>query len=82
MGNEHRGLSNQAIEAADAHLHIPMRGMVQSLNLSVSAAVFLAEVARARQHDSAGSDYSLSGHEQAELTEVSSPLVGERARMR
>ena len=57
------------------HLHIPMRGMVQSLNLSVSAAVFLAEVTRARQHDSADSNYSLSGHEQAELTEVSGSLI-------
>jgi tRNA C32,U32 (ribose-2'-O)-methylase TrmJ len=75
LGNEHRGLSEQAVELADAHLHIPMRGMVQSLNLSVSAAIFLAEVSRMRQHqeDSAGvsdTSFVLNQSDQEALTKV------------
>lgn len=48
LGNEHRGLSEKAIELADRHLMIPMNGMVQSLNLSVSAAICLFEINRQR----------------------------------
>ncbi len=48
LGNEHRGLSEKAIELADRHLMIPMTGMVQSLNLSVSAAICLFEISRQR----------------------------------
>ena len=46
FGNEHTGLSPAAIELSDAHLYIPMRGFVQSLNLSVSAALCLYEMSR------------------------------------
>jgi len=49
LGNEHRGLSRQAIEMADRHITIPMSGMVQSLNLSVTAAICLYEISRQRQ---------------------------------
>lgn len=49
LGNEHRGLSDQAIEMADRLVVIPMGGMVQSLNLSVSAAVMMYEVTRRRR---------------------------------
>lgn len=49
MGNEARGLSAQALDAADQHVHIPMVGMVESLNISVSAAVVVAEVMRQRK---------------------------------
>lgn len=48
LGNEHRGLSETAIKLADRHLMIPMNGMVQSLNLSVSAAICLFELSRQR----------------------------------
>ena len=43
LGNEHRGLSNEAIESADEKFYIPMFGMVQSLNVSVSAAITIYE---------------------------------------
>lgn len=52
MGNEHRGLSKEAIEGADEKVYLPMKGMVQSLNLSVTAAIFMYEVDRQRQKDS------------------------------
>jgi tRNA (guanosine-2'-O-)-methyltransferase len=48
FGNEHRGLSEQAVALADRKLMIPMRGMVQSLNLSVTAALCLYELTRQR----------------------------------
>lgn len=49
LGNEHRGLSSHAVELADRKLMIPMRGMVQSLNLSVTAALCLYELTRQRE---------------------------------
>jgi tRNA (guanosine-2'-O-)-methyltransferase len=48
FGNEHRGLSKEAQELADEKFFIPMFGMVQSLNVSVSAAIVLYEALRQR----------------------------------
>lgn len=48
MGNEHRGLSEEAIKGADVKVYIPMKGMVQSLNISVTAAILMYEVDRQR----------------------------------
>ncbi len=48
FGNEHTGLSGEAIRLADRRLTAPMMGMVHSLNLSVSAALFLYEITRQR----------------------------------
>lgn len=42
LGNEHRGVSAEALELADARYAIPMRGFVQSLNVSVAAAISVA----------------------------------------
>ena len=41
FGNEHRGLSQKMIENSDYKLYIPMRGFVESLNLSVSVGIIL-----------------------------------------
>lgn len=41
FGNETNGLSEEAIKLADYKIYIPMYGMVQSLNVSVSAGIFL-----------------------------------------
>jgi len=49
FGNEHRGLSARAREACDVLFHVPMVGMSESLNLSVSAAVSLFEVMRRKR---------------------------------
>lgn len=48
VGNEHRGLSSTALAQADSQVCIPMRGMVESLNVSVTAAILLYEITRAR----------------------------------
>lgn len=49
LGNEHSGISEAAMKAADELVTIPMLGMVQSLNLSVTAAMMLFEITRQRQ---------------------------------
>lgn len=49
LGNEKHGVSGEASELADAHIIIPMLGMVQSLNVSVAAAVILFEAQRQRR---------------------------------
>jgi len=48
LGNEKDGVSPEAAALADAHVVIPMLGMVQSLNVSVAAAVILFEAQRQR----------------------------------
>ena len=48
FGNEHRGISDEAEKLADEIFYIPMQGMVQSLNISVAAAVTLYEAMRQR----------------------------------
>ena len=48
MGNEHRGISDEVAELADEIFYIPMRGMIQSLNVSVATAVTLYEAQRQR----------------------------------
>jgi len=61
FGNEHRGVSEEASEMADEIFYISMRGMIQSLNVSVAAAVTLYEAQRQR---------TLEGmYEQSELDE-------------
>ena len=49
MGTEATGLTNQWREAADAHIRIPMLGQLDSLNVSVSAAILLFEAVRQRK---------------------------------
>jgi tRNA (guanosine-2'-O-)-methyltransferase len=48
MGTEKAGISEAAMTLADGHIIIPMVGMVQSLNVSVAAAVILFEAQRQR----------------------------------
>ncbi len=49
FGNEHRGLSEEAVKLADKSFYIPMKGLIQSLNVSVSVAVCLYEALRQRE---------------------------------
>ncbi len=49
LGNEHEGVDETLLAEADGRLYIPMHGMIQSLNVSVAAAVILAEAARQRE---------------------------------
>ena len=48
MGSEAQGLGTAWRAAADAHVLIPMQGIVDSLNVSVSAAILLFEAVRQR----------------------------------
>jgi tRNA (guanosine-2'-O-)-methyltransferase len=48
MGNEHTGVSQEALQIADEAIYIPQFGMIQSLNVSVAAAVILYEALRQR----------------------------------
>ncbi len=48
LGAEKWGVSEQAANLVDGHIIIPMLGMVQSLNVSVAAAVILFEAQRQR----------------------------------
>lgn len=48
LGNEHSGVDQELAGMADGELYIPMQGMIQSLNVSVAAAVILAEASRQR----------------------------------
>lgn len=49
MGTEATGLTDSWRKAADAHIRIPMLGSLDSLNVSVSAAILLFEAVRQRQ---------------------------------
>ena len=49
MGTESTGLTDVWRQAADAHIRIPMLGRLDSLNVSVSAAILLFEAVRQRE---------------------------------
>ena len=67
MGNEHRGISEDAANLADKKFFIPMLGMVQSLNVSVAAAVILYEALRQRREKEM---YKKSEYTKEELDEL------------
>lgn len=50
MGTEATGLTQQWRDAADAHIRIPMLGRLDSLNVSVSAAILMFEAVRQRSN--------------------------------
>ncbi len=49
LGNEHRGVDPALAERCDGEVYIPMYGMIQSFNVSVAAAILLAEASRVRR---------------------------------
>ncbi len=48
MGNEHSGVPQEMLDIVDGEVFIPMYGMIQSFNVSVAAAIILAEASRQR----------------------------------
>ena len=65
FGTEHAGISEEVIEAADEFLMIPMCGMVESLNVSASAAILIYMLSqRIREQVD---DWQLSEQEQLRL---------------
>lgn len=63
MGNEHRGVDQELTDMVDGEVYIPMCGMIQSFNVSVAAAIILAEAARQRE---AAGMYDVLSYSQAE----------------
>jgi tRNA (guanosine-2'-O-)-methyltransferase len=51
LGNEHEGICEELAQSAGRSVRIPMVGFVESLNLSVSAAILLRAATRARPAD-------------------------------
>jgi len=48
MGNEKQGITDETAALVDEHVVVPMMGMVESFNVSVAAAIILAEAQRQR----------------------------------
>lgn len=49
MGSENKGVSSQSLKMSDELIKIPMKGEIESLNVSVAAGVIIYEVIRQRQ---------------------------------
>lgn len=65
MGNEHRGVDPEFASRVDGEVYIPMYGMIQSFNVSVAAALLLAEASRQRR---AAGMYDAPTYTEDELT--------------
>lgn len=63
FGNESDGISEEALRLSDYAIKIPMVGMVQSLNLSVSVGIILYEAMKQRQDKGYYSNSRLSAEE-------------------
>jgi tRNA (guanosine-2'-O-)-methyltransferase len=67
FGNEHAGLHPDWSSHVDLPFTIPMAGMVESLNISVSAAITLQHLTYAARNQLAPKCYYLSAKDQQEL---------------
>lgn len=67
LGNELRGVSPDALAAADATAVIPMAGFVESFNISVAAALVMYEAAQQRARKLGGCGGDLSAAQQQQL---------------
>jgi len=66
MGTEFQGASQRMLDTADYHVFIPMRGMAESLNISVAAGMIMHRIMeniRTRPHD----EWQLTELEKEEL---------------
>jgi tRNA (guanosine-2'-O-)-methyltransferase len=70
FGNEKRGVSANAEKLADETFYIPMRGMIQSLNVSVAAAVTLYEAQRQRLEKGMYNNSELANEELEKLIDL------------
>ena len=73
VGNEHDGCSPEMVALADASIMIPMVGFVQSLNVSVAAAVLMSEMARQRRGVAPGWSEAKSASEQYWVSRETEP---------
>ena len=67
LGNEKEGVSEKVIALADEVIIIPMRGMVQSLNVSVATALLLYEAQRQLEKAGRYATPQLSGEERIKI---------------
>lgn len=51
LGNEHDGIAKDLMDACDETVRVPMRGMVESLNVSVTSAILLSHAVEGREGD-------------------------------
>jgi tRNA (guanosine-2'-O-)-methyltransferase len=65
FGTEDKGISDEVIEAADEFVRIPMCGMVESLNVSASAAILIYILSQRMR--AAVEDWHLTERERMEL---------------
>ena len=65
FGNEKHGISDEAVQLADYSVIIPTRGITQSLNISVSAAICIYEVTQQRSAN--GNNYAFPSEVQEKL---------------
>jgi tRNA (guanosine-2'-O-)-methyltransferase len=65
FGNEHSGVCPELARYVSGEIYVPMRGMVQSLNVSVAAAIILHEAQRQR---AAAGMYDQASYSEEELT--------------
>ena len=65
FGTEHAGISDEAMAAADEYLRIPMCGMVESLNVSASAAILIYQLSQRLREQVGG--WELTETEQTRL---------------
>jgi len=73
FGNEAEGISQEARDLADHIICIPMVGMVQSLNLSVSVGIILYEALRQRK---ASPSYQIEGLSRKEFDRFYTTWLG------
>ncbi len=66
FGTEHAGISDEVMAAADDFVRIPMYGFVESLNVSVSAAILVRALTE-RIRGASDIDWRLTDTERAEL---------------
>ncbi|MBF7073525.1 tRNA (guanosine(18)-2'-O)-methyltransferase TrmH [Glaciecola sp. MH2013] len=83
LGQEKTGATDEAIALADQSIIVPMVGMVQSLNVSVAAAVVMYEAQRQRELASMYDKSSLSEQEcQDILFEGGFPILFQQCKRR
>lgn len=51
VGNEPKGLSEEAQKLVDKNIYLPMFGLTESLNVSVAAGIFLYEAIRQKEYN-------------------------------
>ncbi len=56
MGNERNGVGPDIMAACSARVRVPMRGFIESLNVSVTAAILLAAATNGREGDLSEAD--------------------------